>query len=527
MKGPPTGGPPLAVRWIAAGGVAVTATALATAARLAVDPLLGDLFPIVTYILAATAVAYRFDTPATVATLVLGGAAAKVLFIPPRHLPATFDASTVLGLGLYAIVGAAIVALSHAMRAQRTRAEVARRRYEGTLATDVRVNAALRAQTDRLQLLLGHAKDFAVILTDPEGRVIEWIGGAERITGWSATEVLGQPLTGLLFTPEDRAAGVPEREMATALRDGQAMDVRWHQRKDGSRFFADGVLTALRDEAGGVRGFGKVFRDVTAAKCAEDVRASLATRLQQSEERLRLAQNRAHIGVFDLDVRTGRLTWTPELEAVWGLGPGAVQSLEDFRVRVHPDDLDAFESGRDAAIREHRPFDLEFRIVRPSGEVRWLTASGGAVYDAEGSPIRILGNNVDITDRKLAEEALRASERQLRFITDAAGVGLVIVDDTHTYRFANRAYSEILGLPPGDLVGRHVADVLAPVYERQIRPRLLRAFAGERVVYELTVPARPGDPSSRARCCTVAYEPQTDPAGHRRVVVVLVDITVQ
>jgi len=130
--------------------------------------------------------------------------------------------------------------------------------------------------------------------------------------------------------------------------------------------------------------------------------------LRTSEERLRLAQLKTGIGLWDWDLRTGQVTWTPELEAIFGLEPGTIKCYADFRDRVHPDDIERVEAERDAAIRRRDQFNVESRIVRSDGEVRWLASMGGAEYDAAtGEPIRILGNTIDITERKLAEERQR------------------------------------------------------------------------------------------------------------------------
>ncbi|HEX4609232.1 MAG TPA: ATP-binding protein, partial [Urbifossiella sp.] len=141
---------------------------------------------------------------------------------------------------------------------------------QGVDQTDrVRAEAAVRERDERLQLFLGNATGYAVVISDPDDRAIEWLGGAEQITGWRADEALGQPLA-VIFTPEDRAAGVPDAETKRAAETGRAENTRWHQRKDGSRFFAEGVTVSLRGPDGELRGFGKVFRDATARKRAED-----------------------------------------------------------------------------------------------------------------------------------------------------------------------------------------------------------------------------------------------------------------
>ena len=101
-----------------------------------------------------------------------------------------------------------------------------------------RAEQALRAGDERLKLLVENIKDYAVVLTDQQGTVVEWQGGAERITGFSASEASGQKVD-LIFTPEDLAAGRPARERQLAAEDGRAESQQWHLKKDGSRFFTD------------------------------------------------------------------------------------------------------------------------------------------------------------------------------------------------------------------------------------------------------------------------------------------------
>jgi PAS domain S-box-containing protein len=90
---------------------------------------------------------------------------------------------------------------------------------------------------------------------------------------------------------------------------------------------------------------------------------------------------------------------------------------------VHPDDLAVVESERDTAVRNHEQFDLEFRIVRPSGEIRWLSSRGRGHYDENGNVVRVVGNNIDITERIQAKEALREREQRMRLALDASGGG--------------------------------------------------------------------------------------------------------
>ncbi len=119
------------------------------------------------------------------------------------------------------------------------------------------------------------ATDYAIITTDLTGDITFWNSGAEKVLGWSELEVSGQPAS-LIYTPEDRAAGVPQMEMDGALTHGRALDERWHLRKDGIRFWASGELLVLRD-GNSVEGFVKILRDRTAKRIsAEGLEASRA-----------------------------------------------------------------------------------------------------------------------------------------------------------------------------------------------------------------------------------------------------------
>jgi PAS domain S-box-containing protein len=178
-----------------------------------------------------------------------------------------------------------------------------------------------------------------------------------------------------------------------------------------------------------------------AAEIIERHRAEDA--LRESEERLRLAQSKTGVGIWDWNLRTGKLTWTPELEALFGLEPGTVKRYADFRSRVHPDDIAMVEAKGDVAVRDRKTFEFECRIIRADGQVRWIRASGGAFYDdVTGEPIRMLGNHVDITERKQAE-------LQLALAGQAALVGSYAYEaDLETMR-VSEGYCAIHGLPAG------------------------------------------------------------------------------
>ncbi len=129
--------------------------------------------------------------------------------------------------------------------------------------------AALRESEERFRVLVDGVRDYALFMMDPAGVIVSWNPGAERILGYSESEALGRSGI-MIFTLEDQVAGQAEREFRTAEKEGRAEDERWHVRKDGSRFFASGILTSLRNGDGSLRGFAKVMQDITERKNNEE-----------------------------------------------------------------------------------------------------------------------------------------------------------------------------------------------------------------------------------------------------------------
>jgi two-component system, LuxR family, sensor kinase FixL len=139
---------------------------------------------------------------------------------------------------------------------------------------------ALRESQERFRLLVEGARDYAMFLLDPDNIITFWNIGAERIFGWGQNEAIGQS-GAMIFTPQDCRKREVEKEINTALNEGRALDRRFHLRKNGSRFWADGVLMRLDDENGKPRGFAKVARDATDQRRAEDELAHARDEMEQ------------------------------------------------------------------------------------------------------------------------------------------------------------------------------------------------------------------------------------------------------
>jgi PAS domain S-box-containing protein len=141
------------------------------------------------------------------------------------------------------------------------------------------------ATGEQFRLLVAAVTDYAIFLLDPEGRVVSWNAGAERIKGYAAEEILGQSFA-RFYPPEDRAAGVPDQMLARATAKGHFVGYGWRVRKDGSRFYAHVTITAVRDPAGQLQGFAKVTRDITEQQRQQEELAAAEERYRTTVEHL-------------------------------------------------------------------------------------------------------------------------------------------------------------------------------------------------------------------------------------------------
>jgi PAS domain S-box-containing protein len=193
--------------------------------------------------------------------------------------------------------------------------------------------------------------------------------------------------------------------------------------------------------------------------------------LRESEERLRLAQRSAKVGVWDWNPRTGEDHFTPELSQIYGLAPGTIKTYQDWRRLVHPGDIVRVEAERDKAIANHEAFNLVMRIFHSSGEVRWINASGGAIYDEDGSVSRVLGVVRDITERRQAEETLRMSEASLAMAQEIAHLANWEVDvKTNRVRGSKELYRMFNMKPDAPL------DAYVGKYHPEDRARVVEAI---------------------------------------------------
>jgi PAS domain S-box-containing protein len=309
------------------------------------------------------------------------------------------------------------------------------------------------------QLLVESVRDYAIFALDPEGRIVSWNPGAERIKGYRASEVLGESFT-RFFSEADLADGKPGRLLRQAAEQGSVADEGWRMRKDGTRFRASVVLTALHTGDGQLAGFAKVTRDVTEPYAVQEA-------LRTRERQLADSQNLAGLGSWVWEVDTDSVTWTDKLYEIYGLDQATfMATFAGYLERVHPDDRNRVRGTIEAAHAAGGEFAFEERVVRSDGEVRVLRSRGRAVRNEAGRTVRLMGACLDITELKVAEEqtsrlaseqaaraAVEAYAAGLRFLTDSSRLLSSSLEDEETLRtVAQLAVPEVADWCAVDLV---------------------------------------------------------------------------
>lgn len=214
--------------------------------------------------------------------------------------------------------------------------------------------------------------------------------------------------------------------------------------------------------------------------------------IREREERLGLAVAAAKMATWDWDIANGRIHWSETLEPRLRMAPGSFAgTIEAFRALVHPDDRSYVEQRLEKALAGKSDYDVEFRMLRADGTVRWTATKATVVRGPDGRPLRMVGVDVDITERKDAEAALRASELRFRGIFDGTFqlIGLLALDGTVLE--VNKAALDFNGVTRAEIVGKPFWEVrswtVSPATQEQLRRSIAAAASGSFVRYEVEV----------------------------------------
>jgi PAS domain S-box-containing protein len=340
-----------------------------------------------------------------------------------------------------------------------------------------------RREAEQLRLLVNGTADYAIFMLDPQGHIVTWNAGAERLKGYAAEEIIGQHFS-RFYPPDALERGWPQHELEVARTEGRFEDEGWRVRKDGSCFWANVVITALRDDQHNLRGFSKITRDLTARKQAEEA-------LRRSEEGFRrLVEGAKDYAIFLLDTEGNIVSWNPGAERIKGYK--AEEIIGQHFSKFYPQE--AIDRGWPAhelkVARAEGRFEDEGWRVRKDGTQFWANVVITALHDDAGKFVGYSKITRDMTDRKLAEQSARRlveettarrvaeenagriqeQRERLRVTLASIGDGVISTDAEGRVDFLNPVAEELVGWKSEEAARSNLEEVFRIVNEATRQP---------------------------------------------------------
>ena len=396
-----------------------------------------------------------------------------------------------------------------------------RNREEGQASANGDGSPVTLTGTDEpFRLLVESVRDYAIFMLDPEGTIRSWNPGARNIKGYEADEIIGRHFS-VFYTPDAIQRRHPWHELEIAREVGRFEEEGWRLRKDGTRFWANVVISRINDSAGRHVGFAKVTRDLTERRRAEE-------ELSRSEERFRLlVESVQDYAIFVLDPRGHILSWNQGAQRIKGYTAeqviGRHFSLfypDEERARGHP------EWELAVAAREGRYTEEGWR-VRADGGRFWASVVLTALFAPDGTLVGFAKVTRALTERRRAEEELRENEARLTRIVASATDAIISTDEERRIVVFNHAAERLFGVPATEAIGDSLDRFIPPRF-RSVHGEHMRRF-GETGVTTRSMHRAPGAlPALRADGTEFPVEAtisQAQVGGARVFTVVLRDVT--
>ncbi|HKZ72682.1 MAG TPA: PAS domain S-box protein [Steroidobacteraceae bacterium] len=306
------------------------------------------------------------------------------------------------------------------------------------------------------ELLLASIRDYAIFMLDPKGHVLSWNTGAALIKGYEADEIIGSHFS--RFYPEEAVRrGWPDEELRIAETEGRFENLGWRLRKDGSRFWASVVITAVRDESGQLRGFAKVTRDLTEQRRQQEA-------LRISEERFRsLIEGVRDYAIFTLDPQGFITSWNAGARHIKGYEPHEIIGSHFSRFYT-PEAIQRRWPDHELSVATMQGrFEDEGWRVRKDGSRFWANIVMTALRDAAGNLIGFSKITRDLTDRRRHEETIRQSEERLRLLIEGVhDYAIFMLDTNGLVTRWNSGAERIMGHEHAEILGKHFSYFYRP-----------------------------------------------------------------
>ncbi|UKO96251.1 PAS domain S-box protein [Nostoc sp. UHCC 0870] len=323
------------------------------------------------------------------------------------------------------------------------------------ISTDItdrkRAEEELRQSEEYFRLLVESIKDYAIYMLDPQGQVMSWNSGAECITGYQTPEIVGRHFS-CFFPPEEIAQDIPQQQLEMAAAQGRCECESIFVRKDGSNFWANCILTALRDASGNLRGFSKVTRDITDRKLAEESLLRFQKAIESTSD-----------AVVITDVRGVSIYVNPAFVGLYGYNLEQLEAAGGtWVISQQPQDSQQILT----AIHRGQSWRGEVTMRSRTGQILQVDLRIDAIKDTKGKIFGTVCIHTDITKRQQVEEGLRLRDRAIA----ASSNGIIIADASipnGPIIYVNPAFERITGYSYEEVIGQnfrlfHSAEINQP-----------------------------------------------------------------
>ena len=349
------------------------------------------------------------------------------------------------------------------------------------------IEDTLRESEERLSAVINYAPNVAIQWYDAEGRVLLWNNASERMFGYTASEAQGKTLDQLIHNSQEYAQF--QQALASVAKSNQPIgpaEFRFH-RKDGQTGISLSSLFQIPGSQG-QRWFACMDVDITHRKQVESA-------LREAEQHQRLALDAAQMGTWDWDIVGNQVILDARECELFGIDDAAQHPLpvDLCFARLHPDDVPVVQQEIAKCLETGKDYRANFRIRLPDNSIRWLHGRGLVLHDANGRPVRMVGVTYDITDRKLAEQALIEEKTFLRAIFDSLPGIIYTLDSEGRFLRWNHNFTTLLGWTKEEIAAMSALDLVHPADRERTAAAIAQVFQTGEATLELRLLTRAGE----------------------------------